>query len=280
MAELAKRLCFYLADTFSGDIELLSNLLESARSAVLKAETKLKDLLFPGCERVEDLTKLLAQKRVGCRICGRRRSIILYKVTDVAIFLLANGCFERDGVLRYLHYLANLFGAHVHFLCDLLCGNVPSVLLEHLALYLCDLVDGLHHMNGYTDSSCLVCNSSGDSLSYPPRCVRGEFISLRVVEFGNCFHKTEVTLLDKVKEEKTPYVYQYATGYSAAIALSRKILNEGQSAIDAYLDFLSKGDSEYSIDLLKGAGVDLSTAAPIENAMQLFKELLDEFEQL
>ena len=76
------------------------------------------------------------------------------------------------------------------------------------------------------------------------------------------------------------YVYQYATGYSAAIALSRKILNEGQPAVAAYLDFLSKGDSEYSIDLLKGAGVDMTTAAPIENAMQLFRELLDEFEAL
>ena len=76
------------------------------------------------------------------------------------------------------------------------------------------------------------------------------------------------------------YVYQYATGYSAAIALSRKILNEGQPAIDAYLDFLSKGGSEYSIDLLKGAGVDMSASEPIENAMQLFKELLDEFETL
>ena len=74
------------------------------------------------------------------------------------------------------------------------------------------------------------------------------------------------------------YVYQNATGYSAAIALSRKILKEGQPAVDAYLDFLSKGDSEYSIDLLKGAGVDMSAAEPIENAMQLFKELLDEFE--
>ena len=76
------------------------------------------------------------------------------------------------------------------------------------------------------------------------------------------------------------YVYQYATGYSAAIALSRKILNEGQPAVDAYLGFLSKGDSEYSIDLLKGAGVDMSASEPIENAMQLFKELLDEFELL
>ena len=76
------------------------------------------------------------------------------------------------------------------------------------------------------------------------------------------------------------YVYQYATGYSAAIALSQKILSEGQPAIDAYTDFLSKGDSEYSIDLLKGAGVDLSTAEPIEKALNLFASLLDEFEAL
>ena len=75
------------------------------------------------------------------------------------------------------------------------------------------------------------------------------------------------------------YVYQYATGYSAAIALSRKILTEGQPAIDAYLDFLSKGDSEYSIDLLKGAGVDMSKKDAIENAMVVFERLLDEMEQ-
>ena len=75
------------------------------------------------------------------------------------------------------------------------------------------------------------------------------------------------------------YVYQYATGYSAAIALSRKILQEGEPAIQAYLDFLSKGDSAYSIDLLKGAGVDMSKTEAIENAMKVFETLLDEMEQ-
>ncbi len=76
------------------------------------------------------------------------------------------------------------------------------------------------------------------------------------------------------------YVYQYATGYSAAIALSHKILTEGQPAIDAYLDFLAKGDSEYSIDLLKGAGVDMSKKEAVENAMAVFEKLLDEMEAL
>ena len=76
------------------------------------------------------------------------------------------------------------------------------------------------------------------------------------------------------------YVYQYATGYSAAIALSQKITKEGQPAIDRYLDFLSKGNSEYSIDLLKGAGVDMTTTTPIENAMKVFQNLLDKMESL
>jgi len=76
------------------------------------------------------------------------------------------------------------------------------------------------------------------------------------------------------------YVFQYATGFSAAMALSRKILNEGQPAVDDYLRFLSGGCSKTPIDLLKDAGVDMATAAPIETALKTFGELLDEFEAL
>ena len=76
------------------------------------------------------------------------------------------------------------------------------------------------------------------------------------------------------------YVFQYATGYSAAIALSRKILREGESAVKDYLGFLSGGCSKSPIDLLKGAGVDMTTAEPINQALQLFGELLDEMEKL
>lgn len=76
------------------------------------------------------------------------------------------------------------------------------------------------------------------------------------------------------------YVFQYATGFSAAMALSRKILNEGQEAVDKYLGFLSGGCSDTPIGLLKGAGVDMATAEPIETALRTFEELLDEFEEL
>ena len=76
------------------------------------------------------------------------------------------------------------------------------------------------------------------------------------------------------------YVFQYATGYSAAIALSRRILREGAPAVKDYLQFLSGGCSKSPIDLLRGAGVDMSTTKPVEDALALFGELLDEMEAL
>ena len=76
------------------------------------------------------------------------------------------------------------------------------------------------------------------------------------------------------------YVFQYATGYSAAIALSRKILSEGETAVKDYLEFLSGGCSKSPIELLKGAGVDMTSPEPVNLALKLFDELLDEMEEL
>lgn len=76
------------------------------------------------------------------------------------------------------------------------------------------------------------------------------------------------------------YVYQYATGFSAAIALSRRILKEGAPAVKDYIGFLSGGCSKDPISLLKGAGVDMTSTKPVTEALTLFGELLDEMEEL
>ena len=76
------------------------------------------------------------------------------------------------------------------------------------------------------------------------------------------------------------YVYQYATGYSAAIALSRKILKEGKPAVDNYIKFLSGGCSASPIELLKIAGVDMSSPEPVNAALEIFGELIDELDSL
>lgn len=76
------------------------------------------------------------------------------------------------------------------------------------------------------------------------------------------------------------YVYQYATGYSAATAISSKILNEGPEARDNYIEFLKSGSSNYPVELLKIAGVDMASPEPVKMAMETFKNLVDEFEKL
>jgi oligoendopeptidase F len=76
------------------------------------------------------------------------------------------------------------------------------------------------------------------------------------------------------------YVYQYATGISASAALAQQILTEGQPAVDRYLRFLSSGSSDYSIALLRDAGVDMSSPAPVQQAIDTFGRFVDEMERL
>ena len=76
------------------------------------------------------------------------------------------------------------------------------------------------------------------------------------------------------------YVYQYATGFSAANALATQILEEGQPAQARYIEFLKSGGSDYSINLLKKAGVDMSSPQPIEVTLAKFSSLLDELARL
>ena len=76
------------------------------------------------------------------------------------------------------------------------------------------------------------------------------------------------------------YVYQYATSFAASMALSKKILTEGQPAVERYLRFLGSGCSKAPIELLKDAGVDMTTKEPIREALKTFGELIQEMEAL
>ncbi len=77
------------------------------------------------------------------------------------------------------------------------------------------------------------------------------------------------------------YVYQYATGISASAALSQQIMEEGEPAVRRYIDnFLKAGSSDYSIEVLKAAGVDMTTKEPVLKALDQFEAVLDEMESL
>lgn len=76
------------------------------------------------------------------------------------------------------------------------------------------------------------------------------------------------------------YVYQYATSFAASVSIAKKILEEGESAVEQYKKFLKSGCTQDPVSLLKIAGVDLTTAAPIEDALKVFDEALSEMEEL
>lgn len=77
------------------------------------------------------------------------------------------------------------------------------------------------------------------------------------------------------------YVYQYATGYAAAASLSKQVLEEGEETAQRYIEeFLKKGSSNYPIEILKNAGVDMTTSKPVENALEVFEAQLIKFEEL
>jgi oligoendopeptidase F len=76
------------------------------------------------------------------------------------------------------------------------------------------------------------------------------------------------------------YVYKYATGISAAVALSQRVLAHEPGSVEAYLDFLRSGGSKFPLETLKVAGVDMTTSAPIESTLRLFEQRLDELEEL
>ena len=107
-------------------------------------------------------------------------------------------------------------------------------------------------------------------------------------EINRAFYGAEVSVdpIANIEWSRIPhfyygyYVYQYATGISAAQTLARQILREGEPAVERYLNFLRGGGSKTSIELLQGAGVDMTTPDPINAAIDVFEETVAEMEQL
>ena len=131
-----------------------------------------------------------------------------------------------------------------------------------------EMILGRHVAAGHTLTADLLCSEYRklNEFYYGPDIVVDDEIAMEWARIPHLYYNY--------------YVFQYATGYSAAIALSRKILAEGESAVADYLGFLSGGCSKSPIDLLKGAGVDMTSPEPVNQALNLFGQLLDEMEVL
>ncbi|GAB6108570.1 oligoendopeptidase F [Fusibacter bizertensis] len=115
-----------------------------------------------------------------------------------------------------------------------------------------------------------------------------EFMNNHYLALNKKYFGPDVVIDDAIKYEwsRIPhmyynfYVYQYSTGFSAAISLASQILSEGKPALDRYLGFLSSGSKDYPINILREAGADMETEHPVSNALKVFKTVVDELDSL
>ena len=164
---------------------------------------------------------------------------------------------NKDKHITTFHYLIN------HFL-----DQFKGTLYRQTMFAEFELIMGQMIGEGKTLTADVLCEEYKklNALYYGPDIVVDDEISMEWARIPHFFYNY--------------YVFQYATGYSAAIALSRRILSREENAVKDYLDFLSGGCSRSPIELLRGAGVDMADPAPVNQALELFGRLLDEMEAL
>ena len=131
-----------------------------------------------------------------------------------------------------------------------------------------ELIMGRMAESGEALTADVLCRKYRDlnALYFGPEMISDEEIGLEWARIPHFFYNY--------------YMFQYATGYSAAAAIASRILTEGAPAVADYKKFLSSGGSDDPISLLKIAGVDMSTPKPVDTALELFGQLVDEFEEI
>ena len=223
--------------------------------------------------------------------------LLNYSGTLDSQFTLAH---EMGHALHSYHsnkYQTTLNADYVIFVAEVASTCNEALLMEHLLSKTTDKKERAYLINHFLEQFRATLyrqtmfaefemilgqlNQQGVALTAERMCE--EYKKLNHLYFGD-----DIVLDDEIayEWERIPhfyynyYVFQYATGYSAAIALSRRILKEGEAAVKDYIGFLSGGCSRDPIDLLKGAGVDMSSPEPVNQALTLFGELLDEMEAL
>ena len=276
-----------------------------------EAKQTVYEALAPLGEEYRDVIKhAFANRWVDVYPNEGKRSGAYSAGADVHPFVLLNYTGTLDNQLTLAHEMGHAmhsYLSHKHqnsidsdyviFVAEVASTFNEAVLMEHLLAKATDKKERAYLINHYLDQfkgtiyrqtmfAEFELNigrmvSEGKSLTADVLCA--EYKRLNEMYYG-----PDMVVDDNIAVEwaRIPhfymnyYVFQYATGYSAAIALSRKVLDGGEKELADYLGFLSGGCSKTPIDLLKGAGVDMTSPEPVNQALELFGRLLDEMEAL
>src|SRR3569832_2089684 len=255
--QLPQRLGLDLTDALAGYAELLADLFEGVVGVHADAEAHAQHTFLARRQRRQHAGGGLAQVRLDGRVDRQDRVLVLDEVAQVAVFLVADGGFEADGLLGDLQYLAHLLQRHGQLFGQLFRGRLAADRVQHLARGADDLVDRLDHVHRDTDGARLVSDRAGDRLTDPPGGVGRELVAAAVLKLIDGLHQSDVALLDQVQE------------LQAAVGV---FLGDGDHQAQVRLDHFLLGDAAFAFALLHR----LDVAAEFGHRLARFlRQLLD-----
>lgn len=241
---------------------------------------------------------------------GKRNGAYSWGVYGVHPFVLLNYDDQYNAVSTLAHELghamhsfySNKTQPYIDSSYTIFCAEVASTVNENLLLdYMLETSkntsDRLYFLNQYLEQVRTTVyrqilfaefEKTVHALAENHEALTADVLEKLWLDLNRKYYGDAITLDDTLKIEwaRIPhfyrpfYVYQYATGYAAATALAAGLQKNGQAAKDAYLSYLQSGGSDYSLTLLKNAGVDMSTSTPLEITLEKFHARLKEFKSL
>jgi len=241
---------------------------------------------------------------------GKRSGAYSFGTYDSKPFVLLNYHETLDNVFTIAHEMGHsihsyftrknqpyIYGGYSIFLAEIASTTNEALLMNHMLKSSKDNNEKLYLLNHYLDQfkgtiyrQAMFAEFERDIHEYVENggALTAEYLCDSYKELNEKYYGSDMVVDDEIAMEwaRIPhfyynyYVFQYATGFSSAISLSEKMLKEGSEAVDKYIEFLSSGDSDYAINVLKKAGVDMTTSEPIDKALKLFGELVDEMDKL
>ncbi|WP_084605693.1 oligoendopeptidase F [Tepidibacter formicigenes] len=277
-----------------------------------KAKEMVKEALYPlGDKYIKDLDKAFKERWVDVYENDNKRSgAYAWGSYDTHPYVLLNYNGTLDSVSTLAHELGHAMNSYYSnktqfysksqypiFTAEVASTTNEALMIDYLIKHAKTKEEKMYLINSYLEQ---IRGSIYTQIMYAEfekaiheAAENGEALTSEFLNetWGNLMAKYygedfEVDDLSKVWWSRIPhfyynfYVYKYATGLSSGIILSEKMVNNEEGARDAYLEFLASGGNDYPVEMLKKAGVDMSTTEPIEKALQKFDELLTELESL
>ena len=241
---------------------------------------------------------------------GKRSGAYSSGCYDSQPYILLNYHDTLDNVFTIAHELGHsvhsyltrknqpfIYGRYSIFVAEVASTTNEALLLDHMLKNVKDQGERLYLLNHYLEMfrttvfrQTMFAEFEREIYKYAESggALTADYLSETYKKLNEKYYGPNMVVDDEIAMEwaRIPhfyynfYVFQYATGFSAAVDLSQQILKEGRPAVDRYLNFLSSGSSDYAINVLKGAGVDMTTKTPVDNAMKVFRELVEEMDKL